>query len=52
MTNLKDDGTYVVEFRTADWRRAGDIEPANRPCDPIFPGADALRLVRPYQADA
>jgi hypothetical protein len=37
----KDDGTYVVEFRTA-WDRAGDFNPEERGGrDPVFPGANA-----------
>jgi len=34
----KDDGTYVVEFRTAERRRAGDLDPKDRgACDPARP---------------
>jgi hypothetical protein len=41
----KDDGTYVVEFRTAEC--AGDFDSENRgACHPAFPGADALWTVR------
>jgi hypothetical protein len=41
----KDDGTYVVEFRTAEC--AGDFDSENRgACHPAFPGADALWAVR------
>jgi hypothetical protein len=43
----KDDGTYVVEFMTAD----GDvlsisIPRSETPCNSTFPGADALWAVR------
>jgi hypothetical protein len=40
----KDDGSYVVEFRTA----VGEgLDPAQRDGrDPALPGADALRAVR------
>jgi hypothetical protein len=43
----KDDGTYVVEFRTAERRRAGDLDPQDRgACDPALSRADALWAVR------
>jgi hypothetical protein len=41
----KDDGTYVVEFRTAE----GDLLAISIPrteTDPAFSGANALRIVR------
>ena len=42
----KNDGTYVVEFRTAEGA-VGDLNPAIRGGgDPAFPGADAVWAVR------
>jgi len=42
----KNDGTYVVEFRTAA-RGAGNLYPRRRSTgDPVFSGANALRIVR------
>ncbi len=44
----KDDGTYVVEFRTAQGEGAGDLDPAERDgCGPVFPAAHAVWAVRP-----
>jgi hypothetical protein len=43
----KPDGTYVVEFRTAAGRGAGNLYPRRRSTgDPVFSGANALRIVR------
>jgi hypothetical protein len=43
----KTDGTYVVEFRTAEGESFGDLNTENRDCgDPALPRADALRAVR------
>jgi hypothetical protein len=42
----KDDGTYVVEFRTAEGEVPGDFNPKDRNgSDSAFPGANALRAV-------
>jgi hypothetical protein len=42
----KDDGTYVV-IQNLQWRGAGNLDPEDRgACDPTFPGANAIRLVR------
>ena len=41
----KDDGSYVVEFKTAE---GGALATAQRGArDPALPGADALRIVVP-----
>jgi hypothetical protein len=43
----KDDGTYVVEFRTAAGRCAGDLNPENQDGrDPALSGADAVWAIR------
>jgi hypothetical protein len=43
----KDDGTYVVEFRTAAGEALRDLYPGRRSTgDPALSGANALRIVR------
>jgi hypothetical protein len=43
----KDDGTYVVEFRTAEGDVLGDLDSENRGArHPTLPGAHAVRVVR------
>jgi hypothetical protein len=44
----KDDGTYVVEFMTAEGDVLGHIDPEDRDArHPAFPRADAVRLFVP-----
>ena len=48
----KDDGTYVVEFRTAEGEALAISIPRTEGArDPALPGADALRPVRPGSAE-
>jgi hypothetical protein len=43
----KNDGTYIVEFRTADGEALAISVPASETRVLTFPGADALWAVRP-----